>query len=151
MAAKTTTYAQGLLQLIFNATNTNLPTVVLNATTTPLTNLYVSLHTGALTAASTQQTNEVTYTGYTREAVTRTTGGWNVSSNAGTVTMVANLTFPQCAMADTTDTISYFGVGCSAATAAPGTLLYWGSVSPAITMATNVTPILTSSSTITET
>ena len=150
MAAKTSTYAQGLLQLIFNAVNTNLPGLVLNATASPVTNLYVSLHTGALTAASSQQTNEVTYTGYTREAVTRATAGWNVSSNAGTVTLVNNLTFPQCGMADTTDTISYFGVGCSQTTANAGTLLYWGAVSPAITMATNVTPILTSSSTITE-
>ena len=64
--AKTTAYAGQLLGLYLNATP--ISTVADNAASTPLTNTYVSLHTGDPGVAGNQSTNEVSYTGYARVA-----------------------------------------------------------------------------------
>src|SRR5579872_5286960 len=90
MAAKTTTYANDILALIFNTTT--FANMAINATASPATNLYVSLHTAVLSASSTQSTNEAAYTGYSRLPVTRTSAGWTVTNN--TVSPAATITFP---------------------------------------------------------
>ena len=148
MAGKTDVFESDFLKLIFNATA--IANIADNAATSPITNLYVSLHTADPTdaAASGQSTNETTYTGYARVAVARTTGGWTVATNAGvtTVVPVANITFGQCSAG--TATVTHVGIGTL--TSGNGKLLFSGALNPAISVAVGVTPQITTASTITE-
>lgn len=140
--SKTNTFENDLLKLIFNATA--IANLADNAATSPLTNLYVSLHTADPGEAGNQTTNETTYTSYARVAVARTSGGWTVTTNS--VSPVANIDFPTCTGG--TATITYFGVG--SASSGAGTLYYSGTVTPNISVSSGVTPRLTTASTITE-
>jgi hypothetical protein len=140
--AKGTTFDNDLLKLIFNATA--IANIADNAATSPLTNLYVSLHT-ADPSSGNQTTSEVTYTSYARVAVARTSGGWTVSSNS--VSPVSNITFP--AGTGGSGTATYFGIGTLSSGA--GKLLYSGTITPNIVTGSGITPVLTSASTVTET
>lgn len=145
MAAKVTSvgeYAESLLKLIFNATT--FTSMAINATTSPFTNLYVSLHTASPGATGNQTTNEAAYTGYARVAVARTSGGFTVSG--GSVVPAATVTFPAATAGSETET--YFGIGTSSS--GTGHLLYFGPISPTIAVANGVTPSLTSATTVTE-
>ena len=140
--SKSNAFENSLLKLIFNATA--IANLADNAASSPLTNLYVSLHTADPGEAGDQSTSEATYTGYARVAVARTTGGWTVTNNS--VSPVANIDFPNCTGG--TNTITYFGVGTASSGA--GVLYYSGTVSPSISVSSGVTPRLTTASTITE-
>jgi hypothetical protein len=140
--SKSNAFENSLLKLIFNATA--IANLADNAATSPLTNLYVSLHTADPGEAGDQSTSEATYTSYARVAVLRTTGGWTVTNNS--VSPVANIDFPNCTGG--TNTITYFGVGTASSGA--GVLYYSGTVSPSISVSSGVTPRLTTASTITE-
>jgi len=140
--SKSNAFENSLLKLIFNATA--IANLADNAATSPLTNLYVSLHTADPGEAGDQSTSEATYTGYARVAVLRTSGGWTVTNNS--VSPVANIDFANCTAG--TNTITYFGVGTAASGA--GVLYYSGTVSPSISVSSGVTPRLTTASTITE-
>ena len=85
--SKGNTFEPDLLALIFNATA--IANIADNAATSPLTNLYVSLHTADPGEAGSQTTSETAYTGYARVAVARTSGGWTVAS--GSVSPNANI------------------------------------------------------------
>jgi hypothetical protein len=140
--AKGSTFDNDFLKLVFNATA--IANIADNAGTSPLTNLYVSLHTSDPGAGGSQTTNEVGYTSYARVAVARSSGGWTVSSNS--VSPAANISFP--AGTGGSGTVTNFAVGT--ASSGTGKILYTGSVSPNIVCGNGVTPILTTSSTITE-
>ena len=140
--SKGDTFENDLLRLIFNGTA--IANIADNAATSPLTNLFVSLHTADPGEAGSQTTNETAYTSYARVSVARTTGGWTVTANS--VSPVANIAFPSCTGG--TATITHFGVGT--ATSGAGKLLYKGTVTPNISVSTGVTPTLTTASTITE-
>jgi len=123
MSAKQTAsgeFANSLLKLIFNATA--YANMADNASASPFTNLYVSLHTASPGATGAQTTNEAAYTSYTRVAVTRTTGGWTVTNNS--VSPAATISFPQASGGSETET--FFGVGTSSSGA--GHLLYFGAM-----------------------
>ena len=77
-SGKGNTNAAGLLQAIYQATFTDLNTLLANSAS-PLTNLYVSLHTANPGAGGAQNTSEAVYTSYARVAVARSTGGWTLS------------------------------------------------------------------------
>jgi hypothetical protein len=140
--SKSDTFENALLRLIFNATA--MANIADNAATAPATNLYVSLHTADPGEAGTQATNETTYTGYARIPVARTSAGWVVTLNS--VSPAASVTFAECTAG--TATITHFGVG-TAATGA-GVLLYSGTITPNLAVSTGVTPLLKTTSTITE-
>jgi len=140
--SKGDTFENDLLRLIFNGTA--IANIADNAATSPLTNLFVSLHTADPGEAGSQTTNETAYTSYARVSVARTTGGWTVTANS--VSPVANIAFPSCTGG--TATITHFGVGTASSGA--GKLLYKGTVTPNISVSTGVTPTLTTASTITE-
>jgi hypothetical protein len=140
--SKSNAFENSLLKLIFNATA--IANLADNAATSPLTNLYVSLHTADPGEAGDQSTSEATYTGYARVAVLRTSGGWTVTNNS--VSPVANIDFANCTAG--TNTITYFGVGTASSGA--GVLYYSGTVTPSISVSSGVTPRLTTASTITE-
>lgn len=139
MAAKTTQYATDLLKLVLNATNyTNI------ATSTGLTSVYISLHTGNPGASGLQNTSECSYTSYGRIAVARTTGGFTVAS--GSASPISTIVFP--AATGGSETATYFGIGAS--TSGSGILYYFGSISPSIVITNGVTPEILNTSTITE-
>lgn len=139
---KSTTFCNDWLKLVFNATAT--ANLADNAGTSPLANLYVSLHTGDPGAGGNQSTSETGYTGYARVAVERTSGGWTVSGSS--VSPAADITFGACSAG--TATITHWAVGTASTSA--GKILYSGTVSPSISISEGVTPKLTTSSTITE-
>ena len=141
---KGASWSQEILALLLQAVTA--ANIAQNASSAPITNIYISLHTASPTGgAGLQTTNEATYTGYARVAVPRTTGGWSVVN--GVASPLSNIAFPVASAG--TETETYFGVG----TAATGTgeLLYYGTISPFITIATGIQPVLTTATTITET
>ncbi len=141
--SKGDTFENDLLKLIFNATPISL--IADNAATTPLTNLFVSLHTADPGEGGSQTTSETAYTGYARIPVLRSTGGFTVTANS--VSPLANIDFGECT-ASPGAAITHFGIGTVVSGA--GKLLYSGTVTPNITMAVGVIPRLKTTSTITE-
>lgn len=140
--SKGNTFENDLVKLIFQATA--IANIADNAASSPLTNLYVSLHTGDPGETGDQTTNETTYTSYARVAVARSGSGFTVTNNS--VSPAANIDFPACTGG--TATITHFGIGT--ASSSTGKLLYKGSVSPSISVSTGVTPRLTTSTAVTE-
>lgn len=140
--SKGSTFENDWLKLIFNATP--IGNIADNAATGPLTNLYIALHTADPGEAGDQTTSECTYTSYARVAVARTTGGWTVTNSS--VSPVANIAFP--APTGGTETVTHFSVGTAAS--GVGKLLYSGTVSPTIAIATGIPPILSTATAITE-
>lgn len=140
--SKGNTFENDILKLIFNATA--IADLAENDATSPLANLYVSLHTADPGEAGTQLTSEATYTSYARVAVARSGAGFTVTNNS--VSPAANIDF--AAATGGTNTITHFGIGTTSAAA--GILLYSGTVTPNIAVTSGVTPRLTTASTITE-
>lgn len=140
--SKGNTYENDLLKLIFNATA--IANIADNAGTSPLTNLYVSLHTADPGEAGDQTTNEIAYTSYARVAVARSGSGWTVSGNS--VSPAATISFP--AGTGGAGTATHFGVGTASSGA--GKLLYSGTVTPNIVCGSGVTPELTAATAVTE-
>lgn len=140
--SKGDTYENDLLKLLFNATA--IANVADNAASSPLTNLFVALHTADPGEAGTQATSEATYTSYARATVARTSGGWTVTGNS--VSPAATISFPACT--GSTNTITHFSVG--AAVSGASKIFYSGTVTPNMSVSTGVTPQLATSSTVTE-
>lgn len=141
--AKSAAYANSLLLLIFNATL--FANVAVNATSSPITSIFASLHTADPGTAGDQTTSEIAYTSYARVGVTRTSGGWTVTTNS--VSPVAAITFP--AGTGGSGTATHFGLGTL--TSGAGVRLYSGTVTPNIVTGSGVTPSLSTASTVTET
>jgi hypothetical protein len=140
--SKSNAYETDVLGLLFNGTAIAL--VADNTATTPLTNLFLSLHSSDPGEAGTQTTNEVAYTDYARATVARTSGGFTVSGNS--VVLAANVDFPACSGSSATAT--HFAIGSLVSGA--GKIFYSGTVTPNISISTGVTPRLTTGTTITE-
>lgn len=140
--SKGNTFENDLLLLIFNATA--IANIADNAASSPLTNLYVSLHTGDPGEAGGQTTNECAYGSYARVAVARSGSGWTVTANS--VSPAANIDFP--AATSGTETATHFGVGTASSGA--GKLLYKGTITPNIAISSGVTPRLTTATAVTE-
>lgn len=139
---KSLTFDNQFLLLTFNAVA--IVSLADNAASSPLTNLYVALHTADPGTSGNQSTSEIAYTGYARVAVARTSGGWAVTINS--CSPVAAISFPACTGGSAIAT--YFSVGYASTGA--GEILYSGTVTPNIGVANGVTPQLTTASTITE-
>lgn len=106
---------------------------------------FVSLHTADPGETGDQTTSEISYTGYARVAVARSSGGWTITANS--VSPAATIGFGQMT-AGTGGTVTHFGIG--RATSGAGELIYSGTVSPNITVANGVTPQLTTGTAVTE-
>jgi len=105
-----------------------------NAASSPLTSLYVSLHTADPTASGNQQSSEAAYTSYARVAVVRTSSGWSIAGE--TITNVNAITFPACTGGSETET--YVGVGTAASGA--GVLLWAGQLTSPLAVSNGITP-----------
>lgn len=140
--SKGDTFENDLLKLIFNATA--IANVADNAAASPLTNLFVAMHTADPGESGTQATSEATYGSYARVSVARTTGGWTVTGNS--VSPVANIAFPTPTSGS--NTLTHWSVGVAVSGASK--ILYSGAISPTIAASTGVPVVLATSSTITE-
>ena len=140
---QTTAAAGNWLKIVLNATA--IANICDNASASPLTNIYVSLHTSTPGTSGTQTTNECTYGSYARVAVARTSGGWTITNNAAVP--VATITFP--AAASGSETATFMGIG--SASSGAGVLYWYGAISPTIAISSGVTPSLTTATTITGT
>lgn len=141
--SKGDTFENDLLKLIFNGTA--IAGLADNAASTPLTNLYLSLHTADPGESGLQTTSEVNYTGYARVAVARTTSGWTVTGNS--VSPVAAVEFGEMT-SGTPGTATHAAIGT--ASTGGGKILYRGALSPAVAFNVGVVPRLRTTSTITE-
>lgn len=94
--------------------------------------LFVSLHTADPGEAGAQNTNEVSYTGYARQAVDRSGSGWTVSGN--NVSNAALIAFGPCTAGSAT--ITHFGIGTSSS--GEGNLLFKGALTTPISVTTGL-------------
>lgn len=140
--SKGNTFENDILKLVFNATA--IANIADNAASSPLTNLFVALHTADPGEAGDQTTSEIAYTSYARVSVARTSGGWTVTGNS--VSPVANISFP--AGTGGAGTATHASVGTL--TSGAGKILYKGTVTPNIVCGNGITPVLTTASTVTE-
>lgn len=130
--SKGNTFENDILLLIFNATA--IANLADNAGTSPLTNLYVSLHTADPGEGGNQTSNECAYTSYARVAVARSGSGWTVSGN--TVSNAALIQFPQCT--GSSETVTHVGIGTAASST--GKLLYKGALSASLAVSSGIQP-----------
>lgn len=98
--SKSRTTANNFLKLLYNATA--IGNIADNAAGTPITSVYVALHSADPVDTATQDSNEVAYTGYGRVGVARTTGGWTVTNDQ--VSPVATISFGACTVGSATAT-----------------------------------------------
>lgn len=130
---KSTATCNAILALIFNATAW--PDLAENDGSSPLTSLYVSLHTANPGVGNNQTTNEAAYTNYARIAVARTTSGWDVPSGGATQN-AALIQFAECGV--TGATITHVAIGTASSGA--GTVLYAGALSASLAVAAGIQP-----------
>ena len=130
---KSTATCNSILALIFNATAW--ADIAENDTSSPIGNLYLSLHTADPGVGNNQTTNETSYTNYARIAVARTTIGWDVPSGGATAN-AALAQFAQCGASGATITHVAIGTASSGA----GTVLYAGALSSSLAVANGIQP-----------
>lgn len=130
---KSTATCNSILALIFNATAW--ADIAENDTSSPIGNLYLSLHTADPGVGNNQTTNETAYTNYARIAVARTTGGWDVPASGATAN-AALAQFAQCGV--TGATITHVAIGTASSGA--GTVLYAGALSSSLAVANGIQP-----------
>lgn len=130
---KSTSASNSILALIFNATTWN--NIAENDSSSPATNLYLSLHTADPGVGGSQTTNETSYTNYARIAVARTTGGWDAPSGGATAN-AALAQFAQCGASGATLTHVAIGTDSSGA----GLVLYSGPLTSSLAVANGIQP-----------
>ena len=130
---KSTSASNSILALIFNATTWN--NIAENDSTSPNTDLYLSLHTADPGVGGAQTTNETAYTNYARIAVARTTGGWDAPASGATAN-AALAQFAQCGASGATLTHVAIGTASSGA----GLVLYAGALTSSLAVANGIQP-----------
>jgi hypothetical protein len=149
MAGKSDTLEYALLQLLLQGKATNFS----YGSTAGTTALWMGLHTADPTDACSTAA-EGGYGAYTRIATDRSTGatGWSVTSGTSNALATASpngtISFPQVATTST-GTFSYASVWSSSNVSSSG-CLYFGPLSVNINFSQNVTPQITTGSSITE-
>jgi hypothetical protein len=131
----TNAFETDLLKAIFQAVFGGSATSLFRDSAAPATNIYVSLHTADPGETGDQTSSETSYTGYSRVAVARTSGGWTVSGN--TADNAAEITFDQCTGG--AQTITHVGVGLSSS--GTGTLLLTTALDTSLVLASGATPL----------
>jgi hypothetical protein len=142
MAGFSNTTEDAILNLIFSATTW--ANYAINASSSPETNIVMSLHTADPGDTGTGTTSEAAYTSYARVNVARSTG-FNAASS-GSVSPAAQISFPTSGASGTTITHMAAGKSGGGATA----LIMSGTVTPNIAIgAAGITPILTTATAFT--
>lgn len=130
---KSTATCNSILALIFNATAW--ADIAENDSSSPATNLYVSLHTADPGVGNNQTTNEAAYTNYARVAVARSGSGWTAPSGGATAN-AALIQFPQCGASGAT--VTHVAIGTASGGA--GTVLYAGALNSSLAVANLIQP-----------
>ena len=140
---KSPTFSNDMLLLICNGVA--IAGLADNAASSPLTVLYFALHTAAPSVGSAQTLNEVSYSGYGRISVARTSAGLLVTgTSVSPVALIEFATVPSGAF-----TVTHFSLGTDASGA--GKVLYYGTVSPVLNAFAGVAPRLGTTTAIQET
>lgn len=141
--SKSNTFENDWLKLIFHGTG--IANLADNASGSPLTSLYLALHTADPDEAGDASTNECAYTGYARQAVTRDSGGFTISGN--TVTLAVDVDFP-IKTGGSDEVATHFSV--TVAVSGSTKILYSGTVTDNINIEDGTIPRLDTGTTITE-
>lgn len=132
MAGFGDTFEADVLKLIFQAVT--IEDLAENDTTSPLTNLYVALHTADPTETGDQTSSECAYTSYARVAVARTSGGWSITGS--TISNVGAINFPQCTGGS--ETATHVSVGWAASGASK--IIAFGALDSGLAISSGITP-----------
>lgn len=131
---KSTVFSNNIIDLIFNGIA--ITDLAENDATSPLTNLYLSLHTASPGIGGNQTTNETAYTNYARIAVSRVGyAGWTAAS-LGAALNAALAQFAQCGV--TGATITHVGIGTASSGA--GKMLYAGALNASLAVSNGIQP-----------
>lgn len=129
---KSTASSNNILALIYNATAW--ANIADNASASPTTNIYMALATASYSAASTGSSNETVYTNYARQAVPRTTSGWDVPSGGATANAAA-IEYPQCGVTGATITSA-----CTAKATGASDIFHYGDLNSPIAVSNQIQP-----------
>jgi hypothetical protein len=147
VGGKGTAYANALLKL--NLNGVGITSIADNTATAPATVLCVALNTADPGAGGTLSTNEAAYPGYARLVVPRTSAGWTVTG--ATANPTSNLTFAAATSGSETETWFSIGIPTGGTTCTGAlTIMYRGSITPALTVTGGVSPQLTTGTAINE-
>ncbi len=135
-------FITAILKAIVNGTP--IPNLLDNAASSPLTNLYVTMHTADPTPAGDQTSFEQAWTGHGRVAIARTSSGLLVTAQH--FDPVATITFPSPSSSGEIEVFWSIGVAASGASM----FLWAGPISPNITIISGTPPQLTTASMVTE-
>jgi hypothetical protein len=109
-----------------------------NAASSPLTNVYVSLHTAVLTPATGTQTDtETSYTNYERVAKARSTLGWTIPVG-GSTKNEGQIQFAQCGAIGAT--VTHVATGTVASPSA-GIAWHYGELNSPLVISSGITPL----------
>jgi hypothetical protein len=134
------TFENSILALLLNATA--IANIADNAASSPLSVLYLALHTADPGETGTQSTSETTYTSYARKSVARTTGGFSAPSG-GSSALAADQDFVTGTGGSGTVTHTSVGIASSGATA----YILSGTATPNQTVGSGIIPRLTTATT----
>jgi hypothetical protein len=141
--SRTTSWANKTAKLLYQGTA--IANVADNAASSPVTDLYLALHTASPGDAGTQETNECAYTDYARVAVARGSGGFTVTDNE--ITLAATVSFPECTGALDDEVATYFSVGTTSTGATE--IIDYGPIPTTIIIQDGTIPKLGTGTTIT--
>ncbi len=130
---KSTSICNSFLALLYNATAW--ANVADNASSSPMANTHMRLHTASLTGAANQSTSETAYTNYGGVAVARTTAGWTAPSG-GATSNTAAIEFAQCGVTGATITTASVGKDISGA----GIIFHFGDLNDPIAVSNQIQP-----------
>lgn len=132
--SKSNSFENDLMLLIFNNTNAaNIGDATGVRGSTTAGSLYLALHTADPGEAGDQTTSEATFTGYARQAIARTSGGFTVSTNQAV--NAATITFPACTGGS--NTITHFSIGVASSGASK--ILYSGALTASLSVSNGIT------------
>lgn len=144
--AKGSTFELDVLNLILAAKP--IANIADNAASSPIVTLWMALHTADPSSGTGQNQSEIAYGGYGRVATTRSTAGWTASGSGPAVASpVSQINFIQ-ANTTTTGTATFGSLGSSSS--GTGKIYYSGALSASINVGLNVTPQITTATSITE-
>lgn len=122
-------FEASVLNLLLNAQP--IANVADNAASSPLTNLYIALHTADPgEAGAAQTTSEANYPGYVRLAVPRSSGQWTITGTSPTSATCGQKVMATSSGAGTA--LTHFSIGT--ASSGTGAIIFKGALSATITI-----------------
>lgn len=133
------TWRNDTIKLYFHGTAA---ATVADNSSVPFTSHVIALHVADPGSGGSQLTNEASYVGYVRKTVPRNSAGWTVTANVASPAV--DIEFDKCT-ASPGGNITHWSISRGG-----GTIDYYGILQQPIIMATQVKPVITTASTVTE-